>query len=119
MHLAPIFSASAHPNPARLRAFWSFGLYQALHLALFSQGAHNCSFALPIAFILGEEGMLFTRDFVYTMDPELSEMLEPWFALSPDDPMPALGGEDPLSELLAGKLELQVSDLYQSSAGHI
>lgn len=71
-HLVPVFSKSiSSPDPDRLQWFWAFGVFQALHLALFCQGAYNCSFALATAFILGEPGMLMTQDYVHAMDPKL------------------------------------------------
>jgi hypothetical protein len=106
-HLVPVFSRSTNPDPDRLRWFWAFGLYQALHLALFSQGAYNCSFALALAFIQGPEGMLMTQDSIHAMDPKLGQMLDPWFALAVDDPMPT-SPRDPVYQLITNVLDMQV-----------
>lgn len=107
-HLVPVFSKSiSSPDPDRLQWFWAFGVFQALHLALFRQGAYNCSFALATAFILGEPGMLMTQDYVHAMDPKLGNALDPWFALQAEDPMPT-SPSHPLVQLIANVLDMQV-----------
>jgi len=107
-HLVPVYSRSTNPDPNRLRWFWAFGLYQALHLALFSQGAHNCSFALALAFLEGHDGMLMTQDYIHAMDPKLGQTLDPWFTLSTSDPMPT-SPTDPVYQLITNVLEMQVT----------
>lgn len=82
-------------------------MYQALHLALFRQGAYNCSFALAIAFIIGEPGMLMTQDYIHALDPKLGNTLDPWFALAPDDTM-STSPSHPVVQLITNILDMQV-----------
>lgn len=107
-HLVPVFSRSTNPDPERLQWFWAFGLYQALHLVVFCQGAYNCSFALALAFIGGPDVMLMSQDYIHAMDPKLGQTLDPWFALKADDPMPT-SPRDPVYQLITNVLDMQVS----------
>ena len=83
------------------------GIYQALHLVLFSQGAYNCSFALALAFLDGPSGMSMSQDYIHAMDPKLGQMLDPWFTLTADDPMPT-SHLHPVYQLITNVLEMQV-----------
>src|ERR1700683_1599344 len=108
LHRVPVFSRSTNPDPECLQWFWAFGLYQVLHLALFCQGAYNCSFALVLAFIGGPEAMLMSQDYIHAMDPKFGQTLDPWFALKVDDPMPT-SLRDPVYQLITNVLDMQVS----------
>lgn len=108
-HLAPVFSVNSnHPDPERLRWFWAFGLYQALHFVLFCQGASPISFLLPLAFIEGEKGMLLSRSYIHAMDPTLGRAIDPWFSLSFSDPIPK-DPRDPVYVMIVQVLDMQVS----------
>lgn len=85
----PHLSPSDHPNLTRLHRFEAYGVLIALHCYYYGQSIVVNYFVL-MAIATGRACMdsFLTLDFIRLIDPDVASELEPWFSLSPDDPLP-------------------------------
>lgn len=100
-NLSPLNNA----NPTRIARFHVHARALALQLIYYGQGL-KIGFWPALSLLLGRQSMLLGEAFLQMMSPEVADKMAPWFALSPNDPIPR--APNPVCSLIVEVFNMQV-----------
>ncbi|KAJ7438198.1 hypothetical protein B0H11DRAFT_2254787 [Mycena galericulata] len=89
----PILNPTGMALPSRMATFRAHGTFLAIHCFTLHHGPHPISIWVLRALIEGKSAMLIPKHILRHMDPEVFDILAPWYDWHQDTPVPS--AQDP------------------------
>lgn len=84
----PIIKPPNTSEPSRFDRLRAYGAVLALSMVTQQEGLMYTSFGVVLGLILGADGFVLSIEYLRILDPEAAELLEVWYALPEDAPVP-------------------------------